>query len=88
MKSVFQTGPGFFAADSNKVLPELEDGVLRIYCARIEAYDIEDQESDREMSFKVLFAMCEDNPELARALLKLGDAIGANEEVLKSFLDK
>ncbi len=84
MNTVFSTGPGFFAALSRKVDRSIAPGTLRVLCARIEAYDIPKGDLDGEnTTFTVLFAMAEGRPDVAKALLSLGDAITANAAMLK-----
>jgi hypothetical protein len=82
MKTAFQTGPGMFAADSRKVDRSIPPRVVRVYCARIEAYDITDAPIDLDTEFEILFAKAEKDPRVARALLKLGEAIEANRALL------
>lgn len=88
MTTVYQTGPGFYAANSTDCDPTVPEGMLRIYCVRLEAYDMPKapEEIDAETTFEVLFAKSEKNPAIAKALLVLGDAIAANRELLKRDL--
>ena len=85
MKTALSTGPGFFAADSSDHNPKVKKGKVRIYCAKIEVYDIDDSEADNNTVFEILFAKAEKDPLVAEALLKLGGTIQANEENLKLF---
>lgn len=86
MNTVFNTGPGFFAALSRKVDPSIAPGTLRVLCARIEAYDIPQGDLDGEnCTFTLLFAMAEGRPDVAKALLQLGKAIAANDAPLKQM---
>lgn len=83
MKTVFGTGPGFFAAKTDRVSASVPPKTVRIYCARLEAYDIpaEDGAMDN-LKFTLLPAMADKNPELAQALLDLAQVIGSNREFL------
>lgn len=88
MKTAFQTGPGFYAADTCKSNKDVAAGDLRIYCIRMEAYDITGSPEDpgNEIKFELVFAKAEHDPRIAMALLKLGKAIEANKETLESML--
>lgn len=85
MKTAFQTGPGFFAANDCRHEPAVPPGVMRVYCARLEAYDIEPEKNqdDAETSFELLVAKAEGNPELARVLLRLKEALIGNSPLLE-----
>lgn len=85
MKTAFQTGPGFYAAETHKVNPTIKPGEMRIYCVRLEAYDLEVGGGDNDITFEIVFAKVEKDPHLAKALLKLGDAIEANRAGLEQF---
>lgn len=83
METIFQTGPGFFAANTAETRPEVPKGKLRVYCVRLEAYDLDDSEDDLDTSFSVLFAKAEGDPQIARTLLTLGETIKGNEAMLR-----
>lgn len=83
MKTAFQTGPGFYAADTDKHDRTLAKDTMRIYCVRLEAYDLANDQVDLDTQFTVLFGMVDTDPRLAKALLKLGEGIKANEAELK-----
>lgn len=86
MKTAFSTGPGFFAADTSGHDRDLPPGVMRVYCARMEAYDlpIDASQEDLDTNFQVLFSQAEGNPEIAKAMLKLSGAIESNRKFLES----
>lgn len=87
METVFATGPGFYCAQDSKHRESVPDGMMRFYCARLEAYDVRlGDASSMELSWTILFAMAEDNPEIARALLDLGKGIEANRANLESIV--
>lgn len=84
MKTAFQNGPGFYAADTSRNRADLPPNSMRIYCARLEAYDLPlAGDAVDNIEFQILFAQAEGNPEIARALLKLGEAIAANRKQLE-----
>lgn len=85
MTTAFQTGPGFYAALASDKYPELPPDTMRIYCVRMEAYDLKTNSTEEpglETNFKVLFHEADGKPEIARALLQLGSSITANQESL------
>ena len=87
MTTAFQTGPGFYAANSKKSDQSIPAGKLRIYCARIEAYDMDltdDEEPALDTSFELLVAKSQGNPQIAKALLQLHKSLGGSLEVLKA----
>jgi hypothetical protein len=89
MTTAFQTGPGLFAADSASHDTAIAAGKIRVYCVRVEAYDLDQREqSDLDMEFEILFAKAEKNPQIAKALLKLKEAISLNEPLLKGIVLK
>jgi hypothetical protein len=90
MNTVFQTGPGFFAANTNEGDSAVPKGRIRILCARLEAYDLEiKNESDMDdIKFEVLFAKAEGKPQLAKAMLALADAINGNRAMLEAEAKK
>jgi hypothetical protein len=87
MTTAFQTGPGFYAAASRKADKSLPPGTVRIYCARLEAYDLPRAAEEHELKteFKLLVAMAEEKPAIARALLQLHGALNANIDLLRSL---
>lgn len=86
MKTAYQTRPGFYAANTSKVDKTIPGGVLRVHCLRMEAYDLPaGDDSMDNIEFVVLFAMAENNPAIAGALLTLRDAINGNEAMLKAI---
>ncbi len=87
MKTAFSTGPGFYEANTNKTDKSIPPGVIRIHCARLEAYDITGSPDDvgNEVQFTVLFAMAEKDKRLAKALLGLGRAINGNRKLLEEM---
>lgn len=59
---------------------------MRVYCARLEAYDLEigDQDGmDLETNFPVLFRFADDCEDSAKAMLRLLDALKDNEEAIR-----
>lgn len=87
MKTAFQTGPGFFCGFTHKFNRRVDPGQLRLYLARLEAYDFPLQvfSGEDQTQFQVLASMAEGNPELAHALLQLGEHINGNRELLESY---
>lgn len=86
MKEAFRLAPGFYAAYSNKVDSEIPPDTMRLYVARLEAYDMpisKATEVDKNTSFQILFALADGNPQAAKAMLRLHDALGRNLKVLK-----
>lgn len=85
MNTAFQTGPGFFAAQTAKVDRTIPLGIIRIYCARLEAYDLPHHGDDPglETTFEILAAKVEKDPRLARALLLLADHVNGNRELIE-----
>lgn len=63
MTTAFQTGPGFFAADSSDCDKTLPKDMMRFYCARIEAYDIPVSGDDpgHNTTFEILAAKGEND---------------------------
>lgn len=90
MKTAFATGPGFFAARSRKVDPAVPPGMMRFLVARIEAYDgpVAHDSALGETSFTILAALCEGKPEVARAMLELGDHIHSNRAMIEAEAKK
>lgn len=89
MTTAFQTGPGFFAAETSAYNKAIPPSSLRIYCARIEAYDLPEESADMDnIQFEILFAKAEKDPQIAHALLKLRDTINENEPLLRALLKK
>lgn len=89
MTTAFQTGPGFFAAMSHSHDKSVPLGFLRVFCARIEAYDLpKGSEVMDKIEFTVLFAMAEEDPRIAQALLYLGETIAGNRKALEEIAKK
>lgn len=91
MKTAFQNGPGFFSASSHEHNPRVPAGMMRVYCVRLEAYDIDGNDPEDpglETSFEVLFAQAEGHPEIAHMLLHLSKSIEANRELLEHELKR
>lgn len=86
MTTAFQTGPGFYAANSNVVDNTVPPGKMRSYCARIEAYDgpLDRNAPDNQVTFKLLMAMGDEDPRVARALLSLAENIQHNRAILEA----
>ena len=86
MKTAFSTGPGFYAANTRKVDDTVPPGMMRFYIARIEAYDgpLSKGSDLADTEFKLLPAMADGRPEVARALLQLHSALAGNLEMLKA----
>lgn len=59
---------------------------IHVFCIRTECYELDSSDADSETTFQVLFAQCEGNPKLARALLTLAETIKVNERLLKDIL--
>ncbi|MBE2178900.1 MAG: hypothetical protein IAE97_00305 [Chthoniobacterales bacterium] len=86
MTTAFQTGPGFYAAETSKKCRSLVPGTMRVYCARMEAYDVPENDVDGlSTEFHLLFAKAEGNPEIARAILLLGKCIEKNSKRLEDI---
>jgi hypothetical protein len=86
MTTAFQTGPGFYAADTSDHRRNLPPNTMRVYCARLEAYDLPLGDRDsRNTEFQILFAQAEGNPDVARALLLLGRTIEGNRQLLEDL---
>jgi hypothetical protein len=85
MTTAFQNGPGFYAARTSETNPRVQPGILRIYCARLEAYDIPAAAGmeDLETKFELLVAQAERDAEIARALLDLHESIGRNLDCIR-----
>ncbi len=85
MITKFSTGPGFYAAQTNEGNPKIPKGTIRLYVARIEAYDGPAALGDDmdKVEFTVLPAMAENNPEVAMALIQLHSALSGNLDQLK-----
>lgn len=84
MKTVLQTGPGFYAANTSQVDAKIPPGVLRVYCARVEAYDMEKTDPAMDdIQFELLVAKAEKDPELAKALLQLVKSLSGNIPLLE-----
>lgn len=89
MKTAFQTGPGLYAANTNKVDRTIPKDVLRVYLIRMEAYDLTaGDDSMNNVQFQILFAMAENNPQIAQALLTLRDSINGNEATLRDVVNR
>ncbi len=86
MKTVFNTGPGFYAASTRTHDDTVPSGAMRFFIARIEAYDgpLALGSEFEKTQFKLLPAMAEGKPEVARALLQLHFALSANLELLRA----
>lgn len=84
MKTAFQNGPGFYAAATSDKRRDLPRNTMRIYCARLEAYDLPltDDAMDA-VKWELLPAQAEGKPEIARALLLLADVLAANKAELE-----
>ena len=86
MTTAFCTGPGFFSVKTSKSDPSIPPNVMRIFTARIEAYDYPETSPDfQESVFTVLPAKADGRPEIAKALLELGNVIQANREILMVY---
>lgn len=85
MTTAYQTGPGFYAANTKECDPTVPEGCVRIYCVRLEAYDLERKpdEEGLDVSFEIIFAKAEKDRRLATALLALGRAIEGNRAKLE-----
>lgn len=87
MKTILSSGPGFFAADTWNYDSDVPEKCIRMYLARLEIYDIDtDSEEDDATSFELLVAKAENNPMIAKALLKLGKSIEDNRENLEKMI--
>ena len=88
MQTVSLTGPGFYAAETNKTNPNIPPNKLRVYQVRVEVVDLECDEAnpmaslDADTSFTILFSMGEKNRAVARALTQLRKALNANSDNL------
>lgn len=85
MKTIFSTGPGFYAASTHEFDDLVTPGNLRLFIARIEAYELPAKtgtEFDKH-EFMLLPAMASNKPEVARALLQLHASLSQNLRQLK-----
>ena len=82
MKTLFSTGPGFFWAETPNG-SNVPKGKMRIHCARIECYELDESDGDLETTFDLLVAKAEDSKEIARSLVSLHDSLGMNIVGLK-----
>lgn len=87
MKTILATGPGFFSANTSKSDKSIPDGSIDIMCARLEIYRIQG-ELDDSLQFTLLPAMAEDDPRIARLLLRLGEVVEKNKELLQAAAKK
>lgn len=85
LKTAFSTRPGFYAASTRPHDDLVPAGQMRFFVARIEAYDggITNDPLADQTEFKLLVAMADGKPEIARALLQLHGALAANLKFLK-----
>ena len=87
METAFKNGPGMYALFTNGHNKRVPENKARVYCIRLEAYDLDANYSgDDTAKFEVLFFQAENKPEIAFALLQLADAINSNSEELKKNL--
>lgn len=82
MKTVFSTGPGWFWAETPDG-SDVPDGKMRIHCARIECYELDESQGDLETTFELLVAKSENNRDVARSLVSLHSSLGMNIVELK-----
>ena len=70
MTTAYQTGPGMYAATTDKVDRTIPPGAVRVHCVRLEAYDLpaKPEQHDLDAEFTIVFAMAEGNPALAKTL--------------------
>lgn len=87
MTTAFSTGPGFYAAVTSEHDPSLPPKTLRVYCARIEAYDFPVTE-DITTTFTLLPAMSEGRPDIAKALLSLAVVLAENSDAIQAQIPK
>lgn len=83
MTTVFSTGPGYYAIDSAKSIPELGRTGARVYCLRLEAYDIDTQ--DDQLVFELFVCKAEKNKKVAVGLLKLLQSLQGNQKALEDL---
>lgn len=90
MTTAFQTGPGFYAAFTDAKNNRVPRWRMRLYHARLEAYDIPlgSDPLSEVTSFHLLVAQAQGNPEIAFALLELAKAIEANRAHLEAEAGK
>jgi hypothetical protein len=83
--TVLSTGPGFYAASTRSHDDLVPAGKIRMFVARIEAYDgpLERGTQFDKMQFNLLPAMADGDKAVARALLALHSTLTANLELLK-----
>lgn len=82
MKTLFSTGPGWFWAEISEG-SDVPKGKMRIHCARIECYELDESQGDFELGFDVLASKAEYSKEIARSLVSLHDSLGLNIAELK-----
>lgn len=87
MTTAFQTGPGFFAAATSNKDKTLPPNTMRVYCARVEAYDLplNGGEDELDAQFTILASLGENDPRVAGALLKLGVHVDTNKSTLEAM---
>lgn len=62
---------------------------MRIYCARIEAYDLPLSDKDSmDTQLKILASFGEDDARVAKALLKLGVHVKGNQKLLEGLAQR
>lgn len=84
LKTAFSTGPGLFAVRTSSSDPSIGSETVRLFTARIEAYDgprAKNTDFD-EMVFTLLPAMAVGKPDVARAMIELHATLTANMGVL------
>lgn len=89
MTTAFSTLPGFYAAQTDKTNPRVPPRTLRIYVARLEAYDMpvnDDEEPGLDTQFTILGALAAGNPEVANSMLLLAQHVEANRTNIESEL--
>lgn len=90
MKTAFSSGPGFFAAYTHEKNQRVPKGFMRFYIARLEAYDGPAAlgTANDEITFKILAAKAQENPELALAMLQLHQHLEANLAIIREAATK
>lgn len=75
MKTKLATGPLYFHSTVN-------GNNLEVYCVRLEIYNLKTDTDDAKIQFLKLLESAKENPEIAHALIKLGDLIQQHKQIL------
>ncbi|MCH6256684.1 hypothetical protein MLD52_09010 [Puniceicoccaceae bacterium K14] len=85
MNTAFQTGPGVYALATDTIDENISKDTVRVYFARLEAYDMPKEDAHNNSKYRLLVSMAEDSPEIAQALLRLSESIEINRDNLEDM---